>query len=820
MSHSPWGLVRGLALGVALTILISVAYAAEPAPNQPNSDPVYQQLRNLGLSGEAVTVKELVLKRDAATLTFHSGTICFLTPVQGKVTGAVFSGDGSFRLTPPIGGEKRAISLLSGAAELNDSFTGLALRFTDATYTELKAAGSQAAGSCNTGALQDARNAMRQKLHYNLDARILADVLSPDPGGLFLAFIHGKKYGNKMLFEIDPHGLPDLQPEEVEFLTFDAMRYGVWSSFHLAGEYASGTASSDQHNGFIHIEHQQLDTEIEKNASLAGKAATTVVAQSDGVRMVPFDLFGQLRVQSVTAGAGQPLSFIQEDKNDDPDYWVILPAPLAKGDKFTIVTQYSGKGAVTNEGGGNYYPVARSNWYPNSWFGDYATYDLIFRIPKGMKMAATGTLVSDKNEGNSEVSQWHSEVPLAVAGFNFGKFKEEEGRLPKLDYLVESFANKNTPDIINNIQNAIDPNTLPHSNATQLTERPEAVLGTMGTTPLMKKALAEGELAVQIFSDYFGPLPYKQLAITQQTAFDYGQSWPGLVYLPITYFFDTTTRHGLGMDDARGYFKVVAPHEVAHQWWGHEVGFGCYRDQWMSEGFADFSASIYLQAVYKGDKEFHSFWKDERDLLLQRNKEGFRAIDAGPVTLGYRLSTTRAGYDIPRRLIYPKGAYILQMIRMMMWDSQTGDQQFKALMHDFAQTYANRTATTEDFKTMVEKHMTVQMDLDGNHRMDWFFNEYVYGTALPNYDFSYSFGTAPGGDVVLNIKLAESNVDDNFRMLLPLYLELPNGAIVNLGRARLQGNTTLQQQIPLRGLKQTPKRAMINYMDDVLATGN
>ncbi len=819
MSYSPCKLLRGLPLAAALTVLFSVAYAVEPTPNQPNSNPVYQQLRSLGLGGEAVVVKELVLKRDAGTFTFHSGTLCFLAPVQGKVTGAVFTGNGSFRLAPPTSGEQRAISLLTGAPELDDTFTGLALRFTDSTYDELKSSGTKADGSCDAGPLHDARNAMRDKLHYNLDARILADVLSPQPGGLFLAFIHGKKYGNKMLFQIDPHGLPDLQPEEVAFLTFDEMRFGIWSSFHLAGEYADGSARSDQHNGFIHIQHQQLDTQIERNAELLGKAATTVVAQSDGVRAVPFDLFRQLRIQSVTTSSGQALSYIQEDKNNDPDFWVILPAALKKGEQFTVVTQYSGKGAVTNEGGGNYYPVARSNWYPNSWFGDYATYDMTFRIPKGMKMAATGTLVGDKNDGDRDVSQWHSEVPLAVAGFNFGKFKEEEGRIAKFDYTVESFANKETPDIINAIKNAADPQALPQQGAL-LTSRPEVALGTMGTTPMMKKALAEGALAVQLFSDYFGPLPYKHLAITQQTAFNYGQSWPSLVYLPITYFFDSTTRHGLGMDDAHGYFKVVAPHEVSHQWWGHEVGFGCYRDQWMSEGFADFSASLYLQAVYPQGKEFHTFWNDERELLLERNKEGFRAIDAGPVTLGYRLSTTRAGYDIPRRLIYPKGAFILHMIRMMMWDPKTGDQRFKAMMHDFVQTYANRAATTEDFKAMVEKHMTSQMDMDGNQHLDWFFNEYVYGTALPNYKFSYSFGAAPNGDIVLDTRLAQSNVDDNFRMLMPLYLELANGAIMQLGRARLHGNTSFEQQVPLRGLKEKPRRAMINYMDDVLATEN
>jgi hypothetical protein len=107
--------------------------------------------------------------------------------------------------------------------------------------------------------------------------------------------------------------------------------------------------------------------------------------------------------------------------------------------------------------------------------------------------------------------------------------------------------------------------------------------------------------------------------LSQQTASDYGQSWPELVWLPLTYFLDTTTRHMMNQmtgrlsDDPHGYFKVVTPHEVAHQWWGHTVGFGSYRDQWMSEGFADASAALYLQAVYtKEPQRYLDFWNDER----------------------------------------------------------------------------------------------------------------------------------------------------------------------------------------------------------------
>ncbi|MGA7475478.1 MAG: M1 family aminopeptidase, partial [Candidatus Sulfotelmatobacter sp.] len=250
------------------------------------------------------------------------------------------------------------------------------------------------------------------------------------------------------------------------------------------------------------------------------------------------------------------------------------------------------------------------------------------------------------------------------------------------------------------------------------------------------------------------------------------------------------------------------------------VAFDSYRDQWMSEGFAEMSASIYLYNIEKSQQKFISFWNDERELLLERNAQGFRAIDAGPLTMGYRMSNSRTGFELTRRLIYPKGAYILHMIRMMMWSRQTGDQRFKETMHDFVSTYGGRSATTEDFKAMIEKHMTREMDLEGNQKMDWFFNQYVYGTQLPTYKLDYSFDTGADGDVVLSFKVTQSNVDDNFHMLVPIYLELAEGGMAFLGRARLNGNNSLGQKVPLKGLKAKPRRALLNYYDDVLASPN
>jgi hypothetical protein len=793
----------------AVSLSRGFAYAQNAAPG-PNSDPTYQALRNITLSGEAVSVSNFELKRDAGTFHLRSGTICFVAPVNGKVTGAVFNGDGNFVLDPPQESERKSLKLLTREDEFSENFEHMVLRFTDSTYEDIKKGGNAGSGGCDAGLLKDSQNVTRHKLKNNLEARILEEVLSSEPRGLFVAFIHGKRYNGQELYEIDP----DLGRYQVNFRTYDENKFGHWASFSASDKQLRETSGKP-----IKIEHQQLETTFEKNGSLSGKATTTFVALRNGLRVVPFDLFRPLRVQSVIAD-GQPLSFIQEDKNDDGDLAVILPKAVAAGEKLSVTTTYGGKEAVSNEGGGNYFPVARDNWYPSDFggFGEYSSYDMTFRIPKGMKMAATGVLVSDTNEGGQDVSVWKSETPQTVAGFSFGKFKLEEGKLTKPQYLIQSYANEQAPDWVEGLKQAAQGDELP----TQGSHIGAGVaLGTMSTTGLNKKALAEAELAVQLYTDYFGPSQFTHLQLTQQTACSFGQSWPELVWIPMCYYFDTTVRHQLGMDwGDRGYWKAVTPHEVAHQWWGHTVGFAYGRDQWMSEGFADMSASLYLSMIEKDQKKFIAFWNDERELLLERDAQGFRAIDVGPLTMGYRASNSRTGFNTTRRLIYPKGAYILHMIRMMMHDNRTGDQLFKETMQDFVKTYSGKAATTEEFKAMVEKHMTREMDLEGNHKMDWFFNEYVFGTQLPTYKMDSSFDTDANGDVVMNLKAVQSGVDDTFRMLLPIYLELADGKIAFLGRARITGNNSIDQKVPLKGLKDKPRRAVLNYYDDVLASPN
>jgi aminopeptidase N len=155
------------------------------------------------------------------------------------------------------------------------------------------------------------------------------------------------------------------------------------------------------------------------------------------------------------------------------------------------------------------------------------------------------------------------------------------------------------------------------------------------------------------------------------------------------------------------------------------------------------------------------------------------------------------------------------MLRWMMHNNKTGDQKFIEMMRDFVKTYANRNASTEGFKKTVEKHMLKSMDLDGNGRMDWFFGEWVYGTEVPRYKFEYSLAPESDGKFLLKGIVTQSGVSQDFKMLVPIYLDF-NGKIMRLGDIAVQGNSSTQE-FKVR-LPERPKRVLINANHDILAS--
>jgi hypothetical protein len=780
------------------------------AGEKPNSDPTYRKLREAAkaagdFAGPYATVNNLVLKRDAATFTLTSGEIYFAPAVDDRNVGAVFIGEGQLTLTPPSEIEKHNLSLFINETSIKEDFDRLVLRFTDKTFEEIKASPQAKMGTAGPQAerardfYRDNESLLRKTLRRNYELRTLVDLDNPNRPGFFTAFINGKRF-SKLVFQYDPLGIPRVSPEEVLLSSYGDTDGGAWTAFHRAEEYANASASSSEDHRLYDITRHEIDAAIRGTRFVANDTVTLRV-QDSGARVLPFSLFRSLRVSRVRDEAGKELSFVQEAKDEDADFGVIFPNPLERGKTYKINFEYSGGDALIDVGGGNFFvnPGARLTWYPNNEgtaFGDRARFDVTFRYPKGKTLIGTGApMEAEAADGDLVASKWSSgDTQLAVAGFNYGLFKKKQVADTDTGYTIEYYANEDSAGFM----------------------RRASQMGSMNTLGMSGPMLADAQNSTRIYDAYFGKLPFNRLALTQQPAGNFGQAWPTLVYMPFTAFMDPTQRYlatGNISFATNNFFRYVAPHEIAHQWWGHMVGWKSYHDQWMSEGFAEFSASLFVQFVMKDDHKFLDFWHDQHDRITQARPatHDLKPYTVGPVTQGFRLSSgkTYAAYQF---LVYPKGAFILHMLRQMMFEpAEGGDKRFIAMMHDFIKSHYNQDVSTEDLKQTVEKFITKQMDLDGNGKMDWFFNEYVYGTEMPSYKFQYEL--ADGG-MTLNGHVTQSGVSDDFKMLVPVYVDNGKGMVL-LGHARIIGNKT----VDLNNIKlpQPIKRAAICAFEDVLA---
>jgi len=814
------GIVTPLDLQLEIaTVEENVIVPAEASKS--NSDPVYQQLRQQAktaqdFAGPYASVNNVVIKREGATFTLRNGEIYFLPPVEGRVTGGVFIGDGEMTVVPPTQVEKNSLKIFTDQPTLIEQFSNLVLRFTDKTFDEINASPNTTKGNGGSQAgrardlYRDHQQLLRKNLRDNRELRTLADIYAPSRPGFFNAFINGRRY-NKLVYIFDPLGIPEVSPEEVALFSYGETDGGFWTAFHHVEEYRTGTATSSEDHRVVDITHHAIDGSI-KGAHITASDHLTLRALLSGTRVVPFNLYRTLRVVRVQDDQGKDLNFIQEAKDEDADFGVIMPQSLEAGKTYKLTVDYAGGDALRDSGRGNFILIPRSTWYPNNGgtqFGDRAIFDMTFRYPKGLTFVGTGTpLGPDTREGDLNIAKWSSgTTELAVAGFNYGKFKKKEVADKDTGYNIEFYANEDVPDEIKQLQLEIE--RLEHSGY-----KTETTLGSISTTKMADAALADAQNATRVYNAYFGKLPYSRVAMTQQPAFNFGQAWPTLVFMPYTAFIDTTQRTQLlGVrGGTNNFWRYVGPHEIAHQWWGHIIGWNSYRDQWMSEGFAEFSASLYVLFVRKDLDKFIDFWEEQRKRIVESSPQtkDRKPYTVGPVTQGYRLNSGKTG-AVAQNLIYPKGAYILHMLRMMMYDQQDGgDARFRTMMKDFVETHFNKNVSTEDFKQGVEKHMIREMDLDKNGRMDWFFNEWVYGTEVPSYRFEYKIGA----DATLSGRITQSGVSDNFIMTVPVYLDFGKGW-TKLGRATLRGNNSVD--LTNVKLPMVPKRATLCAFNDVLA---
>ncbi|MGA7615152.1 MAG: M1 family aminopeptidase [Thermoanaerobaculia bacterium] len=776
----------------------------------PAEIPEYQSLRAALPDGRIVAVEGFGLTRDAFQFHFRTGSFHFLAPVDGHTFGAVFIGEGSYELVPANESERRHLGVVLGdpnVRALSDTFDSLVLLFSDRTAFDIASIGRMTTGPADPAAVHIYREYLeRQRKDYeiNLHLRILRDILDANPSsGVFLAPVDGHKYA-PALIAVDPLGIGNVTAsfasfggEESALLSLDQNNGGFW---YLASSRKGWPAGHGKPLQFpVDATDYVVDTTIASNTSITGDTTITLRTTRPGLRVLPLHILPKLRIGQATAtigGKDVELGIVQEDFEKgwfariftemaaDADAAVVFPEPLAEGREVKLNIRYEGSDVLRPVGLGSYSVRARSSWYPNvGTFADTASYELTFRFPARHDLVATGQLASDTTESGRRIMVWESEKPMRIAGFNYGRFEkihrvDKEAGVEIDVYTERSFAKK------------------------------------------ARDTMADAQNATRVGRVFFGTAPYSPISVTQQAEWSFGQSWPSLIYLPGLALTAGVDRAMMGehlgprgMTDMNEFAKMVGWHELAHQWWGHEVGWQSYRDQWLSEGFAEFTSALVLELT-EGPGSSDRYWERRRQEIFDK-RSGRPAEEAGPITDGVRLSTqwTPGAYST---IVYSKGAYVLHMLRMLMRDPHAAnpDEAFARMLQDFVATENGKSPSTADFQKFVERAMTPQMAA-GTGSMQYFFDQWVYGTDVPSLESKLTAEKQPDGMYRIHGTITQSEVSPTFRTVVPIYLEFGRDQRVKVGAALLIGNQSGSVDSTLK-LPEAPKRVAINLMHDVL----
>ncbi|MDP8208183.1 MAG: M1 family aminopeptidase [Candidatus Electryonea clarkiae] len=714
---------------------------------------LYNSILEMSIDEDNVLLlQNISIQREMSKFNFNEGKLYFSEPVEilGEeiVHGAFYIGDGSFIYEPIADIEKGYFAQYYDTEQIDCRFSYLYLIFSDSTYEELVSKGIPTSSEITEYDLVDKRyceDYLNNRVEIPFPFYLLTSLHNPQYPGFFYVHVGVKDdLTNPLFFLMNPY-----MPEGVRFYHRHKESIGNWYyrlSVNQTRPLSSGTIedtySEDAFN-ILNVFDYVLKMNIDNSMNFEGEAEVTLTTNIERCDMGIFFLGGEVKCLSVTDEKGTELVF--QKRKDSPNLAVMFEEPLMKNDTLTLNFTYKSK------------ELYRSLWYPKLPGNPPAVYKMTFKYPEQYLLNSNGKKISDVKNRYIRTAEWIQDIPVRRCTFTIGL---AENTLMEYD---------NIPDM-----NFI------------YWEKKEKIA--------LERApwIAAG---CQLYQQIFGPMPLETIQVT--TSFS-NITHLGIINLPLN-------RPMLPQypPAARTFFQV---REISRQWWGGSITRRTYHDEWLVEGMAEYASLLYLEFAMQ-DKdtfcEIMDLWN--ADIF---NKHKFlisKEFRTGPLWLGRRNQTEEAwgegGY-----LMYSKGAYIIHMLRNLMLDLDTmNEDQFFGFLREIYTTYQNHTITTREFREMAELFMGMELE--------WFFNQWVYTTDLPRYIFSYSYEKNAEDQYILICRISQKDVPPDFKMIVPLTIKFEGGQEADLPIWVRQPVTKFE--LPPLPLK--PKQVLLNRNNAVLA---
>ncbi len=750
--------IRQLATLAMVTLLFmshGIAGDNHRTPVWGSYEELYDQLMNLKPDPEGVAVVENVtLMRDVATFHLFEGTLYRCMPVGGRACALIFMGKGSVSFKPPTLIEQRQLERFYESDSLEKEFSSLFIMFADSSLDELNRKLTFGHGKIDDAAERQVEYCLQYmgtSDGKNFNPELVTAFLNDDHNDLFYAHFSSDKR-EPMFFEINPYEFEEVRLMRRMYGASDVLyRREVVCQFHRQQEYASGIDLSDEGLPDVGIEHYDVEHTLKDVFDHGeGNTLTTFTFLRDGRRWLNFRVDGE--IDSLLWPNGARATFFHDKKN--PNLWVRCDTPSVAG-RQTSLHSY----------GKHFYPIY--GIYPKASLRK-ATFELDFRYPSRYQFVAVGNNTVTSTMEGMTTTQWVTPKPINIFGETY--------------YLDES-------KVLDIRRDSIPPITV------MMEEHRSGAIEDVGN---------DIATSIAFFHKIFGPCPVNRMYAAEIPG-NMGLAFPGLILLSSATFRNESHALTPGEASPQEREEIFRAHEVAHQWWGLSVDFKTYHDQWLSEGFANYSGLWYMQSSLRDNEKFFATLRKWKRNILDNRKFTFGSgQEAGPIWLGYRTSSSATAHDY-NLIIYQKGAWVLHMLRNMMLDLRTlNEDGFKNMMREFYLTYRGRAASTEDFRSITEKYL--------GYKMDWFFNQWVYGTSIPSYKFAYKAAPTTEGKYKVTCRVQQLNVPDDFLMFVPLFVDFGNKQFIRL-QILVKGPLS-EFDLPLLPLK--PEKIIFNDLESVL----
>ncbi len=699
-----------------LTLIFSLLMNIN-AQDSSRYDFIYDQLMTgMVKDVKMAPVKDYVLQRGAAKFRLNDGRIYLLGPVDGRQISAVFKGNGSFWFSPPTQIERDQLVRFYETDTLEKDFKFLYLMFFDSSLSDLES-DFDFSPDVAEDELDDIEKEVKQVFEYISDednryfrTDVMKCLLEKEATGYFYAHLFQKEQ-SPMMYEINP-----FEKENIRLMH----RAELGHIYKIPEIVCQFSQSEDYKNGYennFYIKKFEIDAHISTGFDFSARAILHININRDNQHWLAFNIYHDMEIDSVVTSGGKLLTHFKPE--EIRIFWVDLGRTLNKGDTLKLVVDYHCDDILHRDTRSWIYLKSPNYWYPRNAIWDLSEYELTFHYPEDITLISIGQQLSKEIKDDTVTAIWKPKNVVTHAAFNLGYFET---------YTIEN-------------------DSLPNGITVLKTKQ-----GLMFRSRDIEEEIAEDVTrSIKFYAQKYGEVPFDGLYVSE-VPFPHGMAFKGMLNLAWSTFYQT---------GFYGYDQVFRAHEVAHQWWGIEVGFESYHDQWLSESFSEFSGIWYLQQLKDGKELFTDMMDTWHEKILMNRQYMFDSgQESGPIWLGVRTSSTQTAgdYDL---IVYKKGAWVLHMLRMMLYDWQNeSDVRFIKMMKDFYYTFKGRKASTVDFQGIVEKHIKMPMD--------WFFNQWIYGTEIPKYEYAIESEESDDETYRLNIAVRQNENQKLLQMPIPV----------------------------------------------------